>query len=110
MKVRASLVFSIAFAAAFLVAANLSAQSQEKGFTFYTEYRGSSNNLRQTTVLDPSLGYNFNKYFGMDVGIPIYFVHPDQDSHTNWGTWNNNFGDVYVDGRFHVPNPYVNYN
>jgi hypothetical protein len=110
MKVRARLVFSTLLAASFLMAANLSAQSQEKGLTFYEEYRGSSNNLGQVTVLDSSVGYNLNKHVGIDVGIPIYFVHPDQNSFTNWRTWNNNFGDAYVDVRFHVPNRFVNYN
>jgi hypothetical protein len=110
MKVRASLVFTSLLAAGLLVAINLPAQSQEKGISFYEEYRGSSNDLGQVTVLDSSVGYNFNRHFGMDVGIPVYFVHPAQDSLTNWRTWNNNFGDAYLDARFHAPTRFVNYN
>ena len=109
MKARASVLFSMLFAAAFLAASNLPAQSQERGFTFYEEYRGSTNDLGQVTVLDSSVGYNFNKYFGTDVGLPIYFVHPETDTHTNRRGWNDNFGDAYVDLRFNAPVPFVKY-
>ncbi len=109
MKVRASLVFSTLFAAIFLAVNNLPAQSQERGFTFYEEYRGSTNDLGQVTILDSSVGYNFNQHFGVDVGIPVYFVHPEKDTRTNRPGWNNGFGDAYVDLRFHAPVPFVNY-
>jgi hypothetical protein len=94
----------------FLSAApKLLAQAQESGFTWHEEYRGSSTQLGQVTVLDSSVGYNFNKYFGADVGIPVYFVHPENDTLSNWRRWNDGLGDAYVDLRFHAPTSVVNY-
>jgi hypothetical protein len=100
-----------AVAAACFVAAvgNLHAQSQEKGFNWSEEYRGSSTDLGQVTVLDSSLGYNINKYLGISVGLPVYLVHPAQDSLTNWHSWNDNFGDAYAKLRINWPNRFVNY-
>jgi hypothetical protein len=103
-------VLTAIVAACFLAAVgNLHGQSQEKGFNWYEEYRGSSNDLGQVTVLDSSVGYNINKYLGISAGIPVYLVHPAQDSLTNWHTWNDNFGDAYVNLRLNVPNRFVNY-
>ncbi len=108
MRVRLSAFFSVTLTFFVLAAApNLSAR-QEKGFTWYEQYQGSTTSLGQVTILDSSVGYNFNKYFGADVGLPVHFVHPDNNL-TNWRSWNNGFGDAYVDLRFHVPNPIVNY-
>jgi hypothetical protein len=91
---------------------NLRAQDQEKGLTFYEEYRGSVNSFGQTTVLDLSGGYNFNKYFGLDVGIPLSFVHREYQNLPSALTpqgWNTNAGDVYLNFRFNGPNRYLNY-
>lgn len=110
MKVRVSLLLSAVLAALLLAAVpNLPAQSQEPGVTWYEEYRGSSTPLGQVTVLDSSVGYNFNPHLGVDVGLPVYFVHPGKDTLTNWKTWNDNFGDAYADVRVHVVSPLVNY-
>jgi hypothetical protein len=109
MRVRLSAFVSVAFAALLFAAVpNVLGQAQEKGFTWYEQYGGSTTSLGQVTVLDSTVGYNFNKYFGADVGIPVHFVHPDNNL-TNWTTWNNGFGDAYVDLRFDAPNPFVHY-
>ena len=109
MRVRAISV-SLAGLAAMLCAAvpQVSAQTQEPRFTWHEEYAGSSTPLGQVTILNSSVGYNFNKYFGADAGLPVYFVHPDNPL-SNWQTWNNNFGDAYLDLRVHVPTSMVNY-
>ncbi|MFB3920658.1 MAG: hypothetical protein ACE145_03000 [Terriglobia bacterium] len=103
---------SAALIAFSLAMPNLRAQSQEKGLTFYEEYRGSTNSFGQTTVLDLSGGYNFNQHFGVDVGIPLSFVHREYQnlpaSLTPNG-WNTNAGDLYLNLRFNAPNRYVNY-
>jgi hypothetical protein len=110
MKVRTSLLCAAGLVGLLLCGvSNLPAQSQEKGFTWYEEYRGSSTPLGQVTTLDTSIGYNFNKYFGAEVGLPVYFVNPAKDSLTNWRTWNDNFGDAYLNLRFRVPNQFLSY-
>lgn len=91
---------------------------EDKGFSAYEEFRGSSSNLGQVLILDSSVGYDFNKYWGTDVGVPVYFIRPStsmtSSTTTTTGTtggtqWNNGLGDPYVDLRLTVLNPLVNY-
>jgi hypothetical protein len=70
------------------------------------------NTFGQTTVLDLSAGYNVNKYFGVDVGIPLHFVHREYDNRAVFAplhAWNTNVGDAYLNLRFNYPNRTVNY-
>jgi hypothetical protein len=111
MQVSRTRIVTAILAVCFLsVSGKLFGQAQEPGFTFYEEFQGSSSNLGQFTVFAPNVVYNANRYFGLGVGIPIFFIHPSQHSLTNWRTWNNQFGDPYVQLRFKVPNSFVNYN
>ncbi len=84
-------------------------QKGEKGFVFYEQFEGSSNTLGQVFKLDTSAGYNFNKYFGVDAGIPVYFVPSSGTSSTTGSTSNNGVGNVYADVRFTLDNPVVNF-
>jgi hypothetical protein len=82
---------------------------EEKGLTFYEFYGGSFNSLGHVTELDTTVGYNFNRYFGVDAGIPVYFVGV---SKTNTGPGplpGNGIGDVYADLLFTLVSPAVNY-
>ncbi len=96
------------------VGANAKAQpsgksdEEEKGFTFYETFQGSSNTLGQVTKLDTTVGYNLNRYFGVDAGIPVYFVHSSTTSSTA-GASSNGIGNAYVDLRLTVNNPAVNF-
>jgi hypothetical protein len=109
MKSRASLILSMVCSLMLIVATNLPAQSSDEGITAHVDYQGSTTNLGQFTVLTPSAGYNFDRHWGIDAGIPIYFVHPATDTLANRRTWNNSVGDIFVDGRLSVPNEMVNY-
>lgn len=81
-----------------------------KGFTFYEFYGGSFDSLGHVTELDTTVGYNFNRYFGVDVGVPFYFVGVSKAvSSTGEGLSGNGVGDVYADLLFTVANPAVNY-
>ena len=75
--------FFIAFLLLFALTGSLAAQSNPavqanpqdgKGFTSYTEFGGSSNSDGRVFELDSSVGYNFSKHFGLDMGLPIYFT------------------------------------
>jgi len=56
--------------------------------------------------LDSSVGYNFSKHFGADLGLPIYFVYA---SSTTGSVSNNGIGNPYLDLRLKFNNPAVNY-
>ena len=94
--------------------AHVAAQSedsveQEKGMVFYEKFQGSSNTLGQVMKMDSTVGYNFNKYFGIDAGVPFYFVRSSSTSATTGSTSNNGIGNAYVDLRLTVNNPTVNF-
>ena len=79
----------------------------EKGFTSYVEFAGSSNSDGQVYKLDPSVGYNFSQHFGADLGIPFYFVRAS--STTAGTTSTNGIGNPYVDVRLKFRNPLLNF-
>lgn len=80
-----------------------------RGLTFYESFGGSSSTLGQVYVLNTTLGYNFTKHFGMDVGAPVYFVQPSNTSNSNGFASGNGLGDAYVELRLMFANPILNY-
>ena len=81
--------------------------NDDKGFTSYVQFAGTSNSDGQVYKLDPSVGYNFSGHFGMDVGIPVYFVRAS--STTTGTTSTNGIGNPYVDVRVKYLNPLFNF-
>jgi hypothetical protein len=81
--------------------------NDEKGFTSYVEFGGSSNSDGQVYKLDPRVGYNFSQHFGADLGIPLYFVRAS--STTAGTTSTNGIGNPYVDARVKFLNPLLNF-
>jgi len=84
-------------------------EKEDKGVTFYESFRGSSNTLGQVMKLDTTAGYNFNKYFGVDFGIPAYFVRSSANSTTSVGGSVTGIGNAYVDLRLTIANPLLNF-
>lgn len=117
MKHHRSLMLATGILGAILVSVlcvpNLLAQAQESGPVFYEEYTGSINSFGQTTILDLSGGYNFNRHFGIDGGLPIHFVDRQEGSTFGFPRapqgWSNGAGDLYMDLLFNEPNSIVNY-
>jgi len=81
--------------------------NDDKGFTSYVQFAGTSNSDGQVYKLDPSVGYNFSGHFGMDVGIPVYFVRAS--STTAGTTSTNGIGNPYLDVRVKYLNPLFNF-
>ena len=94
---------------------NLAAQSAdteqgtEKGFIFSETFQGSSNSLGQVMELNTAVGHNFNKYLGVDAGMPLYFVRPSATSSTTARTSKSGLGNFYVALRLTVDNPVLNF-
>jgi len=80
----------------------------DKGFTSYAEFGGSSDPDGRVFELDSSVGYNFTKHFGMDMGVPIYFVQASSST-TGGSTSNNGLGNPHLDLRLKFNNPAVNF-
>lgn len=94
--------------ALFVGLAVASAAAQDRGFTSYAQFQGSSNSLGQVMVLDPSVGYRFNRYVGVETGLPLYFVHGSQttDGSSMSGA---GLGNLYLRLRFSAENPVLNF-
>ncbi len=90
----------------------LRAQSKEdsgKGLIWNESVIGTSSSLGTVTRFDSTLGYNFNRYFAVDFGVPFLFVHASSSSTTATLRSANGIGDVYLDLRFTLRNPAVNF-
>lgn len=80
--------------------------ADQRGVTSYVEFDGSVNSLGGVFSLTPSVGYNFNHYFGLDVGVPIYMV---RGSSSTGSTDTNGLGDPFLGLLFRFPGHVVNY-
>jgi hypothetical protein len=82
-----------------------------QGWTLYSRSQGSSNQAGVVTKLDTNAGYNFNQYFGVDFGVPVYFVYPSIGKAVSiLGTrQRDGIGNVYLDLRFTLTKPIVNF-
>jgi hypothetical protein len=108
---RHSLFRAVAWIAA--LAASAGAQAPPKpaaqdasGFTSYVEFGGTSNSEGQIYELNSSVGYDFSRHFGADVGVPIFFVRP---STASGGNSTNGLGNPYLDLRVKFLNPAINF-
>src|SRR5712691_11481585 len=80
----------------------------DKGFTSYAEFGGSSDPDGRVFELDSSVGYNFTKHFGMDMRVRIYFVQASSST-TGGSTSNNGLGNPHLDLRLKFNNAAVNF-
>ena len=82
------------------------ALKDDTGFTSYAAFEGTSDSDGQVYAFSPSVGYNFNQHFGMDLGVPFYFVRA---STSLGGTSSDGIGNPALDLRLKFPNPAVNF-
>src|SRR5437667_9509220 len=100
------LIATILLAVSALAQAKPAAQD-EAGFTSYVEFGGTTNSLGRVYELNSSIGYTFTQHFGMDLGIPVYFVNAS--SSTTGNTSGSGVGNPYVDLRWKYLHPAVNF-
>ena len=85
-----------------------SSVQSEQGITSYVAFQGSDSTQGQVMKFDPSVGYNFNPHFGMNFGVPVYFVHTPATA-TGPSTSDNGLGNAYLDLQLTYLNPLVNF-
>ena len=49
---------------------------EQRGFTWTETYEGSGDSGGLITDINSTVGYDFGKHFGMDVGVPYLFIEP----------------------------------
>jgi len=83
-----------------------------KGHFLWTEeFDGSTNSEGQVMSIDSSVGYVFSPHFGVDAGIPVYFIRGTSTTSTGGTTTtsNNGLGDAYLQLRLAFANPVLDY-
>lgn len=83
--------------------------NESRGYSVFASYTGSANSLGQVHKLDGAVGYNFNRYVGIDVGLPVYFVHASDASVANGFASGNGIGNAYADLTLTFNNVFLNY-
>jgi hypothetical protein len=84
-------------------------QKPTKGFTLYESFEGSTTTDGQVMDLTTTVGYNFGKSFGVDVGVPVYFTRAAAPFVTSGLRSGNSLGDVFTDVRFSLEGALLNY-
>src|SRR5262245_60813345 len=124
-------VFSFIYLVIALLAANVSllAQGQtqpspnnrekvdsEKGITWIETFQGTINSDSRIYKIDSSLGWDFNKRFGVFAGVPVYFANVPSSSTTNGTTGattssftNSGVGNAYLGFFLKAPSPKLYY-
>ena len=69
-----SCTFYLTFVCCSTIACAQESAPNPAGIIFYERVSGSASRLGSVTRLDSTVGYNFNRYFGVDAGIPVYFL------------------------------------
>jgi len=107
-KVASALIslFVISAAVAAAQSAAKPAAKEETGFTSYAAFEGTSDGDGQVYALNSSVGYSFTRHFGMDLGVPFYFVRP---STSLGGTSSNGIGNPSLDFRLRFPGREINF-
>ncbi|HEY6971887.1 MAG TPA: hypothetical protein VJA94_21930 [Candidatus Angelobacter sp.] len=82
-----------------------------KGFTEVENFEGTVNSTDKLMKLDSTVGYDFNKHFGVFAGLPIYFSNTSSTSTTGTTTSQSGsgLGNFYLGMAFRAPNPALNY-
>lgn len=81
------------------------------GWTLGARFEGSKSGGGGVYDIATALGYNFSSHFGMDGGVPFYFVStPTASQQANPGAVSGvGMGNAYVDLLLNYPNPSLNY-
>lgn len=81
------------------------------GVTLGAKFEGSYSNDGGVYDLGSALGYNFSRHFGVDVGVPFYFVNtPSSIKKNNPGAVSGiGIGSFFSDLRWNYPNKSLNY-
>jgi hypothetical protein len=83
-----------------------------KGINAYEEFQGAATSSEAIFKLDSSVGYDFNRYAEVFVGVPLYFVHDSASASVSSSAGNLSgraAGDVYFGVDLYLPTRIANY-
>ncbi len=96
----------------FFACAGSFARAQQKGFTEVETFQGTVNSDSRLFKLDSTMGWDFNKHFGVFGGVPLYFSDTPGSSTattTTASTSARGIGNAYVGLSFRAPNRTLDY-
>src|SRR5215510_2781939 len=125
-------VFTFIYLVIALLAANVSVLAQgqtqpspnkreqvdsEKGITWFETIQGTINSDSRIYKIDSTVGWDFNKHFGVFTGVPVYFANVPSSTTTNGTTGptttssftNSGIGNAYLGFILKAPNPKLYY-
>ena len=81
------------------------------GMTLGAKFEGSDSSDGFVYGLGSAVGYNFSRHFGVDAGVPFYFVStPTSIKRNNPGAVSGiGVGSLFTDFRLNYPNPSLNF-
>ena len=88
-------------------AAAQSSENEERGVTLTEHFDVSSSTDGKVLSFTTAAGHNFNKYFGVDAGIPVYIVRASGSVPGSRSS--NGMGDAFVDLRLSLDNRWFGY-
>ncbi len=91
--------------------ANKDAGGFTPGWTLGARFEGTYSSDGGVYDLGSALGYNFTRHFGIDAGVPFYFINtPSSIKQSNPGAVSGvGIGSFFTDLRWNYPNEFLNY-
>lgn len=80
-----------------------------KGLNAYENFRGMINHSGTLLKLDSTVGYDFNRYFGLFTGVPLYFASDSSSTPGQTRLHDAGAGDFYFGVDAYAPNRYADY-
>jgi hypothetical protein len=103
---------NLAIALVLALSTGVLVHAQDKGFTEYETFQGTVNSENRVLKLDSTVGWNFNKHFGVFGGVPLYFsgtASTTTATGTTASTSHTGMGNAYAGMVFRAPNKTLNY-
>lgn len=92
-------------------------QAEDAGWTSSMNFEGSANSQERVLDFDSIIGYNFDKHWGVNIGVPFSFVSSSPATTTttagkttSTGSSLNSLGNVHTDLNFKTKGSVANYN
>lgn len=116
MKVSANTLALLALLIACRPAFSQNPVDTQKGFAEFETFQGTVNSDSRLFKIDSTVGWDFNKYFGIFGGVPYYFASLPSSTTTTGTTTTttsssstHGIGNAYVGMAFRAPNPKLDY-
>jgi hypothetical protein len=89
-------------------------QTDEIGWTSMMSFEGNANSQERVLDLDSTVGYNFDKHWGLDMGVPLSFVSSSTSTTTGSTSGKsttalNSLGNIHTDVNYKTNGELANY-